>query len=369
MTSQPGAIPFSEFMAAALYDSGTGFYSRGGRAGRRGDFLTSPEVGPLFGALVARRLDREWQALGRPDRFAVVEVGAGPGTLARAVAHAAPECAAALRYVLVDVSAPQRALHRDHLDGWVGELEGGALDGFVTSHGVGPRFATAAEMPSSITGVVIANELLDNLPFDIVMVDAEGATRRMVVIERGGVPVLADDDVDLPDEIVGLLRPVPTGTPVPWQQAARRWVRAALDRIERGALVVLDYGATTADLAGRERLAWLRTYVGHERGADPLADPGSRDITADVAIDQLALDVEPTVVTTQRDWLIDLGIEELVDEGRRIWRERATAPDVDALRARSRIGEAEALLEPQGLGRFVVLEWHVGTADAEGVDR
>jgi SAM-dependent MidA family methyltransferase len=79
-----GRLTFAEYVESALYDPDDGFYATGGRAGR-GDFLTSPEVGPLFGALVGRALDAVWGALGRPDPFVVVEVGAGPGTLARTV--------------------------------------------------------------------------------------------------------------------------------------------------------------------------------------------------------------------------------------------------------------------------------------------
>ncbi len=87
-----GAIPFSEFQRLALYGP-AGFYVRadGGRAGRRGgSFLTSPEVGPLFGAVLARYLDAQWEALGQPAPFTVVDAGAGPGTLARSVFAARP---------------------------------------------------------------------------------------------------------------------------------------------------------------------------------------------------------------------------------------------------------------------------------------
>jgi SAM-dependent MidA family methyltransferase len=79
-----GAISFEQYMGLALYGEG-GFYQDGGKAGRRGDFITSPEVGPLFAAVVARYLDDCWNELGCPDSFDVVEVGAGPGTLARGV--------------------------------------------------------------------------------------------------------------------------------------------------------------------------------------------------------------------------------------------------------------------------------------------
>jgi SAM-dependent MidA family methyltransferase len=99
-------VTFQQFMAGALYGE-YGFYARGG-AGRRGDFLTSPEVGPLYGAVLARFLDAEFERLGRPEPFTVVDAGAGPGTLARTVQSARPNCAEALRYIAVEVSAAQR---------------------------------------------------------------------------------------------------------------------------------------------------------------------------------------------------------------------------------------------------------------------
>ncbi len=98
-------------MESALYDPEHGFYATGGQAGRRGDFLTSVEVGPLFGAVLARALDAWWMEAGSPRPFVVVDAGAGGGTLARSVLGAEPSCATALRYVLVERSSPLRAAH------------------------------------------------------------------------------------------------------------------------------------------------------------------------------------------------------------------------------------------------------------------
>ena len=88
-------------------------------------------------------------------------------------------------------------------------------------------------------------------------------------------------------------------------------------------------------------------------GRSPWEDPGSQDITYDVPFDQLPGGVR----STQAAWLRRWGIDELVDEGRRIWTERAAVADLAALRARSRVREAEALLDSAGLGGFVVAEW------------
>src|SRR6059058_1406893 len=89
-----GPISFTDYVELALYDPVDGFYASGGQAGRRGDFITSPEIGPLFGAVLARAIDAWWAELGQPDPFVVVEAGAGPGTLARAVLAERPRCSA-----------------------------------------------------------------------------------------------------------------------------------------------------------------------------------------------------------------------------------------------------------------------------------
>lgn len=352
-------MSFAQYMDIALYDESAGFYATTGRAGRRGDFLTSPEVGPLFGALIARRLDEEWFALGSPDTFVVVEFGAGPGTLARSIAFTKPECAPALRYLMVERSAEQRLLHAEHLDGWLGDLDAPSVDSFV--HGVepGPRFASSSIAPYGITGVVLANELLDNLAFDIVRHDGEGNFERLDVQhgQDGLEFVVAPTEVSA--SLAAVLSSATPGEWMPLQEHAVQWLAAAIDRVNRGVVIAIDYGATTAEIAARPEMGWLRTFVGQERGGHPLDDPGTSDITTDVAIDQLATVARPTDITTQRQFLERLGIAQLVEEGRQIWTESASAPDVAALRARSRIGEAEALLEPSGLGDFVVLEWTV----------
>jgi SAM-dependent MidA family methyltransferase len=121
--------------------------------------------------------------------------------------------------------------------------------------------------------------------------------------------------------------------------------------------VVVDYArATTTELAARPWREWLRTYRSHGRGGHYLADAGEQDITVDVALDQLP---EPDAVRTQAQFLRRWGIDELVAEGREAWGRAAAAPDLAAIAMRSRAGEAEALLDPAGLGAFTVAEWVV----------
>ena len=306
------------FVERALYDPAHGFYETGGRAGRRGgSFLTSPEVGPLFGAVIARAIDSWWDDAGRPDEWVVVDAGAGPGTLARTVLAAGPACSPVLHLVCVERSAAQRALHPDG----------------VTS---------SAAMPAS-ADVVVANELLDNLPFGMLERTASGWE-----------PVHVADD--------GATRPAPAGPRIPSAASAAAWVAGARRRLRPGGrLVCFDYADSTAALAARPWTDWVRAFAGHDRLPDPFPEPGSRDITVVVPHDQLPA---PDRVATQAAWLRRPGIDELVAEGRERWQAGAATGDLEALRMRSRMTEAEALLDPPGLGGFWVGEW-----DAVGSER
>lgn len=360
-----GPIPFDAFVEVALYGPG-GFFSEGGGAGRRADFLTSPEVGPLFGAVVARALDAEWSRLARPDPFVVVDAGAGRGTLARTVLDAGPACASALRYVCVERSPALRAAARQLLPvepaanvlGGVGDEDDDATS--AIGRGRGPVVAVLDDLPAvRFTGVVFANELLDNLPFlllqrrrggwDEVRVGLDGD--RLVEVVLAANPELAGE--------AGRIAPrAPDGARIPLQHAAHRWLDRALGVVRAGRVVVVDYADATPSLAGRPWQEWVRTYRAHTRAGHPLERPGSADITCEVALDQL--ERPPDLSWSQAAWLAANGLDELVDAARAAWRAGAGVGDLAALTSRSRVGEGEALVDPAGLGAFRVLEWQVG---------
>lgn len=320
-------IRFDAWVERCLYHPEHGFYASGaGSAGRRrGDFITSPEVGPLFADVLARALDLWWDELGRPDVLPVYDVGTGPGTLARALAAGPGPSVGARRVTGLDLAGP-----------------------VVTPPGPDPT-GDGPGLPPDLTGaVVIANELLDNLPFRVVEHRPDGWYERFVTVDPA---TGAADAVMLPcADDPGL--DGPEGVPLPWLERARAWVAGVLAR-GPAVLLVLDYGAATTAELGR-RGGWLRTYRQHERGDDPLAEPGRWDITTDLAVDQLPGRPE---VESQAAFLRRHGIDELVDEGRSYWADHAARPDLRALRMRSRIREAEALLDPSGLGSWLTCLW------------
>ena len=323
-----GAISFEQYMSLALYGEG-GFYQDGGKAGRRGDFITSPEVGPLFAAVIARYLDDCWNELGCPSSFDVVEVGAGPGTLARGIFDAQPKCISALKYVAVEVSEAQRALHPD----------------FVES---------MADLPDrEINGVVLANELLDNLPFRLFVYDGtwkEG----FVALGDGGKFVEVLRNVDVIPEVLPLTAPLGSRTPI--QTAASQWMLNVSQKLSRGRVLVFDYcSESTSEIAVTPWREWLRTYKDHERGVHYLIETGFQDITTQVMIDQMMNVVPGLSVTSQAEWLHTWGIDDLVSEGSDYWEEHKSAPDVAAMKMRSRVNEAQALTDRDGLGGFCVV--------------
>jgi SAM-dependent MidA family methyltransferase len=205
------------------------------------------------------------------------------------------------------------------------------------------------------TGVILANELLDNLPVRLFQRIGGRWWELRVVVQGAGFGL---DEAPAEEPVLDRLVPdAPEGAIVPLHTHGRSWVHEALGRLERGVLAVFDYGTpTTAELASRPWTDWLRTYRQHGRGTGVLADPGEQDITCEVPFDQLPA---PAQLMTQSDWLHANGIDELVEEGRRRWAEQAARPGLDAIRMRSRATEAGALLDPTGMGSFLVAQWRV----------
>jgi SAM-dependent MidA family methyltransferase len=355
-----GPITFDRFMEAALYEEG-GFFASGRGSGRAGrDFITSPEVGSLFGACVARGLDEYWRVIGEPDPLLVVEAGAGNGRLAADILRAVDDCKGALRYVLVERSPVLRAEQRARLpidppDVALGPFtRAPGSDAPTPAAGTGPVVTALDELPAleARDCLVIANELLDNLPFGIAQRDDGGWSEVRIGVDG---PRFHEVLVPLP---AAPALDVPAGTRVPIPRGIDAWFTQCEAVLRDGQVIVIDYMASVAELHDRD---WLRTYRAHERGTDPLDAPGTQDITCDVVVEQLigaASGFGLVKHTTQADWLRDLGIDAVADEGAQQWRDGAARGDLDALKGRSRVNEAAALTDPAGLGahQVVILE-------------
>ena len=328
-----GPIPFEAFMEMALYHPGLGFFASDRlRSVMAGDFLTSPEVSSLFGEALAVFVDAERSRIGDP--FMLVEAGAGSGSLLQPLL-----ARTSVDTVAVDASPAARAALKELL----------------------PDALVSEELPPSARGVVLANELLDNLPMAIAQ-RIEGAWRERWVGTDGAGLVMVDADpraevVEWLDSFAGS---VGDGGWVEVQLAASNWLTTVLGSLEAGSVVIIDYGDTAENLLPRRADGTLRTYRAHHLGPHPLDEPGETDITADINFTALLRTAEAQGAAVrllrQDDFLAELGLRERLSGLRHAELDAArSGDDLERLRLRSLRTEAETLLHPRGLGDFRVL--------------
>lgn len=301
-------LRFDHFMEVVLYDPHVGYYAQpADRVGRQGDFLTNVELGDLFGACVAQWLHRAWLSVGRGP-FQVLELGAGAGRLANAVWTNAPDqqFQKDLRFHLVERGPAARAAHA-------------RLPLPVESH------ASLDEVPAHLgVGALVAHELFDNLPTRRVM-RADGW--KEIVVRLNGNR-LREDLVEAPPDLRELVARL--GVRLREGQSAEVCAEAepllarALSRLDRGRLLVVDYGGEADELYGdRHPQGTLATYRGHAPGGSPYDHLGEQDVTAHVNFTPLRRAAEAfgfkTQLVTQSRFLIDNGLADVV--ARRLERE------------------------------------------------
>ncbi|MFI1533488.1 SAM-dependent methyltransferase [Streptomyces anandii] len=301
----------------ALYGP-DGFYRR--PEGPAGHFRTSVHASPLFAAAVARLLCRVDEALGRPAVLDFVDMAAGRGELAAGVLAALP----------ADVAARAR-VHAVE----VAERPGG-LD---------ERIEWRTELPRGITGLLFANEWLDNVPVEVAEVDSEGVVRR-VLVRRDGAERLGEPLTDAEERWLARWWPLPAEPGLRAEIGLTRdaaWADA-VSRVERGLAVAVDYAHTAAARPPFGTLTGFRDG----RETPPVPD-GSCDITSHVALDACAASTTGAAVRlmSQRDALRGLGVT-----GVRPPLALASARPAEYVRALARAGEAAELTAPDGLGGF-----------------
>ncbi|MGV9275843.1 SAM-dependent methyltransferase [Streptomyces griseosporeus] len=317
---------------AALYGP-EGFYRR--PEGPAGHFRTSVHASPLFARAVAGLLCRVDEALGRPGRLDFVDLAAGRGELTAGVLEALPaEVAARTRAYAVEIAA-----RPDGLD---------------------PRITWRSEPPRGITGLLFANEWLDNVPLDVAETDAAGVPR-LVLVRRDGTERLGDP---VPETDARWLR---RWWPLTGEEGLRAEIglprdeawASAVGCVGRGLAVAVDYGHTA------DARPPFGTLTGFRAGRETAPVPdGTCDITAHVALDACAAHAEgvhalPRArLMRQRDALRALGLT-----GARPPLALASTDPAGYVRALAGAGEAAELTAEGGLGDFGWLVQPVGTAD------
>ena len=342
-----GPLPFAAFMDLALNHPELGYYARAGRrSGRAGDFFTSVDTGPLFGELLGVQLAEMWRltsAGGPLEPFDLVEAGAGNGRLARSVldylATADPACYQALRLTLVERSPAARAAQPAVLDGHADRLA-----------------ASGAELPEQFRGILIANELLDALPVHSIVMTGAGLREVYVALRAGRfVETTAPATAAVREHVDRFDIRLEPGWRGEVSPAAVDWVRAVGQRLQRGFLLLIDYGHEARELYSPTHAhGTLACYRRHQvatadgRAAAPwLEDPGGCDITAHVDLTAVRAAAEeaglqPLGALDQTYFLLGLAQSAgVMDDA------AAATGELDALRRRLAL---KTLLAPGGLG-------------------
>jgi SAM-dependent MidA family methyltransferase len=342
-----GPMTVAEFMELALYHPRHGYYATAAqRSGKRGDFFTSVDVGPLFGELVAVQLAEMWRLLqaAGAGQFDLVEAGAGNGRLARDILDAAAAEHADfyehLRVTLVERSATARAAQADTLGPHAAHLA-----------------AATDTIPSNITGAIVANELLDALPVHVVTLTPSGL-REIYVAERAGELIETEGDVSRAAESsveVGSRRldveggdvRIAIGARAEVGLAAVTWIDTAAAALDRGFLLIFDYGHPAAELYSATHAAGtLTAYRAHTADARHwLHAPGRCDLTAHVNLTAIQAAAERAGLDTlgivdQTYFLMALGLADRLNG----------SADPGALGRRL---AAKTLIMPGGLGSTI----------------
>ena len=347
-----GPLTFERFMELALYDPELGYYrSTDERPGRGGDFLTAPDTHSIFGAALARQLDEIHRRLGSPDRFVVREYGAGSGTLGLTILQAlagegrlgqvatSESLARAIRYAPIEINPHRQAELVERL----------------TSAGFGGVLELDLAAGVAAPGAVVANEFLDALPVHRV-VGRAGGLRELRVDWSGDRFFEVETDPSTPAIEARLAAEgiaLEDGIRAEVCLAVDGWVGEAAAGLERGAVIVIDYGRPAAELYGRRRPAGtLLAYAGHRAHDDWAAAVGRQDLTAHVdfsAVERAAgaAGLDRLGLTTQAEFLVGVGIEELLEAVRS---DPATTVE-DWLAVRSAV---RRLLDPRATGGFRV---------------
>ncbi len=334
INARGGWIGFDEYLELVLYAPGLGYYSAGAaKLGAAGDFVTAPELSPLFGACVARACVS--LLAGGGD---LLELGAGSGALAESLLLRLAELdALPSRYGILEVSADLRERQYTRLASLPAELR-------ARLHWLD------ALPPRPLRGVILANEVADALPFQCFAVTGSGYVERGVALDANSMPVWSERAVGL--ELESELRRLSASLSAPLAVGFRGelctrlgpWIGGLADTLESGAIMLFDYGLGRSELYHPQRDAGtLRCHYRQRAHDDPFWHPGLQDITAWVDFTRLAeaaamAELSVAGYCTQAAFLLGAGIDaELARAG-------------NALERARRASEARQLLLPGEMG-------------------
>lgn len=304
--SREGPMPFADYMQQVLYAPGLGYYAAGKtKFGSAGDFVTAPEISPLFSHCLANQCQQVLQQQGGD----ILEFGAGSGIMAAAILeHLQRLDCLPRKYFILDLSAQLRQRQQQTLQARVPEL----LE----------RVEWLERLPDAFIGVILANEVLDAMPVSIFRSHAGDIEEQYVELENGQMqPCWRKPSAQLAEAVdtlqtlygrfeEGYLSEVNLYLPA--------WLKAVSESLQQGAILLIDYGYSGAEYYHPERrTGTLICHYRHRAHDDPLKLPGLQDITANVDFSAVwrageAAGLQLAGYTPQANFLIATGIEALL---------------------------------------------------------
>jgi SAM-dependent MidA family methyltransferase len=296
-----GWLSFARYMELALYAPGLGYYSGGARKfGAAGDFVTAPELSPLFGRVLARQFAEVLDQCGGE----ILELGAGTGTLAKQVLGELRKLAKAVPYSILEVSSELRQRQQENL------TQTGLIDQITWLDG----------LPSRFTGIIVGNEVLDALPVHLIHWTQAGPMERGVTWHEDGFQLY---DRRISDAVLferARAYDLPPGYVSEINLAAPALASELGRTLASGMILFIDYGFGRSEYYHSQRdMGTLRAHYRHQALDDPFHLPGLCDLTAHVdftAIAEAGLDVGLKLLgyTTQAHFLLNGGLAERLAE-------------------------------------------------------
>ncbi len=301
-----GSISFAEYMHYALYAPGLGYYTAGAtKFGADGDFVTAPEISPIFGRILARQCAA---VLNDVEHGSILEFGAGSGKLAADLLRSlGARDALPDSYLIVEVSADLRERQERYLRSEVGDLA--------------KRVRWLDRLPQEHAGVVIANEVLDALPVERFARRRSGIGQIRVAAEEDGFKLVEEPAPEILVTAVQTIendlgKRLPPDFASEASLAAPGWIADVSGALKRGVAFLFDYGVSRREYYAADRAGgWLRCHFRHHVHSDPLILPGVQDLTAWVDFSAIATaavncGLEVAGYVTQAQFLIDGGLDE-----------------------------------------------------------
>ncbi|MCC6915732.1 SAM-dependent methyltransferase [Nitrosomonas sp.] len=303
-----GWISFADYMESVLYTPETGYYSGGAaKFGAGGDFVTAPEMSPLFGQTLARQAAHILSAV---EQGAILEFGAGSGKLAVDLLRALEELNhLPQHYYILDLSADLQQRQRTTIEQHIPHLAS--------------RVHWLSALPEQFEGLILANEVLDAMPFHLIVWQDGNIAERGVIWKDHELawqdqPLVNQELFEIARQLPPADQPSPHAYISEISLANRHFIRSLASLLRRGSILLVDYGFGQSEYYHPQRYqGTLMCHYRHHAHDDPFFLPGLQDITSHAdfsAIARTALDsgLELAGYTTQAHFLINCGITDLL---------------------------------------------------------